>query len=694
MNWNIITTAPLWLWLLGIIAGLLASWVLYGGSKIRSEAPKLRWLLGALRTTSITLLAFLLLGPMLKTKKKIKEEPLIVFAQDNSSSIVNGADSTWVREEYLPAVTQLENDLKENFHVENIRFGERVSTNDNILFTDRETNFEDLSKEVKTRYQHRNLKALVIASDGGYNIGKDPKYLFHESQFPIYTIALGDSVYKPFIELVRLDVNPTVLKGNSFPVILNLNFINSPNSAYIIEAFAGEKHLDQQIIRINGRKEFKKVNFTLKAEKAGNLKLKFVIRKNNAPEVRPIKEINRWIKVLDQKQKVALLKAGPQPDIAAVKEAISNMGNYEMNVFSYDQNGFKSVDYDLVILYQPNKYFKQIKEVVSDCKDQRINMLLVLGTQTDYQLLNSMNVGFDFSVKSSVYEDAYAIANPNFSLFSYPEEEAKKFNYFPPLRVPLITISGKGDTEVLMSQKLGDLDTKRPLIAFTKVENQKVGLIAGESIWRWKLADYEQNQSHENFQLLISKMIKYLSVKIDRRALRVDVPEELNDSQELLVGAELYNSSMEKVNHVPIQFVLKDENAKEYSYEMLASNDSYRLNAGALKPGLYKWTATTKLGNQSMKEQGEVLVKQINLEQNGQSVNHELLKQIAQQTGGKYFSAKDLKGLEEDLKANKGATVVHYQDIYLDFVSIVYILAFIVLILSIEWLLRKYYGLK
>lgn len=693
MNWNIITSAPLWFLPLGILLAIALAWVVYSGPKFKEEMPRLRWLLGGLRALAIFLLCLLLFGPILKTQESFREDPIVLFAQDNSESVVAGADSSFVKGDYIREKDRLIDELEKYYEVDRITFGEDAKLSDSIDFNEQLTNFDGLAKTINTHYQHRYVKALIIASDGAYNSGKNPLYAFGQFQYPIYTIALGDTVQYPDIEILNLKHNATVLKGNLFPVEVGLSFLNTPNTNYSVELYMDGKLVEKKRVFADSKDFYKNVSFQVKAENGGNKSLEVKVYGTDKDGKRLEKNFKSWIKVLDQKQKVAILIEAPHPDVAALKGAIGHIGNFEAEVYNIADFKKAVKPYDLMILYQVGKSSKEWDRVFAEAKKYKTSLLLVLGMQTNVQLLNEQQEGFEFSGKKGVYEDAYPVFAKGFSLFKFDDKEQEVIETFPPLRIPLINISGKAQTEVWVKQKIGSLKTDRPLIAFTDVEHQKIGLIAGESIWRWKMANYQNEQTHADYQSLIAKMVKYLSVKKDNSALRVDIPSELAHNKALKIEASLYNASMEKVNNVPLQFTLTDEAGESLAFEMSASGDHYYLDAGKLSPGLYKWEASAKLGNTKYDERGELLIKEINIEQIGSKFNHELLKNIALQSGGKMIYPNDMESLVKLLKEDRGASIVHYQANYKKLIDFALLLSLVIVLFIIEWFLRKYNGI-
>src|ERR1035438_965870 len=106
MNFSLYIDYPIWFVAFCFLAGAGYSFLLYRKEKRFSETPKwVRRILPVLRFVTVTLLAFFLLDPLLKNITRTVEKPIIIFAQDNSESIVTGKDSTFYKTEYLKNIS-------------------------------------------------------------------------------------------------------------------------------------------------------------------------------------------------------------------------------------------------------------------------------------------------------------------------------------------------------------------------------------------------------------------------------------------------------------------------------------------------------------------------------------------------------------------------------------------------------------
>ena len=108
------------------MAGILASMALYYHERDNEFPAWLKRLLGVNRFLLVSIIAFLLLSPLLKVISHQSEKPIIVFAHDNSMSVVLGNDSAFYRDAYRDALNAMLEELHTDYELSLFTFGEEV----------------------------------------------------------------------------------------------------------------------------------------------------------------------------------------------------------------------------------------------------------------------------------------------------------------------------------------------------------------------------------------------------------------------------------------------------------------------------------------------------------------------------------------------------------------------------------------
>jgi len=104
-----LTYSPLYLLIVIPLAAFLAWWM-YRGTQ--DTLPRMgRIFLTIFRFVVLSLLAILLLEPLLSSKKVIVFPPIVALVQDNSESLLIQRDSTFVKEELKGLLKQFEQEF-------------------------------------------------------------------------------------------------------------------------------------------------------------------------------------------------------------------------------------------------------------------------------------------------------------------------------------------------------------------------------------------------------------------------------------------------------------------------------------------------------------------------------------------------------------------------------------------------------
>ena len=152
---------------------------------------------------TVFLLTFFLLNPFVSSLLIEKEKPIIVIAIDQSESMQNTSDIDVLSKQ----INDLQEKLSENHQLELYSFGNEVNPLDSFRFDQKKTDYSAFFQYLEDLYKNRNLAAVVFASDGLYNMGKNPIYMNYPFQAPLYAIALGDTTPRKDLLISNLTHN-------------------------------------------------------------------------------------------------------------------------------------------------------------------------------------------------------------------------------------------------------------------------------------------------------------------------------------------------------------------------------------------------------------------------------------------------------------------------------------------------------
>ena len=686
---NIVSPYPLWYFLFCVVLGALMAFLLYKNDKKLSEFSKLtKGVLFGLRFLCISLLAAMLLSPLLKYFSKTVEKPIIIIAQDNSSSMLMASDSSYVKVELQQQLERVKNELAEDYRVETYWFDERIQSNKGTPdFSGKITDFDVLFESIEQRFVNRNVGGLLLLSDGIYNQGNSPIYSTQSFDFPIFTLGIGDTNKYVDVQLRNLRNNKLAFLGNEFPVQFDVKSQKLPVGELKLSVYRGATLITTKQIEGLKKDGLATQKLTLKAEVVGKQQYTVLIETVEGERNILNNKINFYIDVLDGRQKLLLLGMSPHPDLGALKAAIQSNENYELASSIYSEYSGSFDQYDLVILHQAaNARLVSIDQKMKQLLASSKPLLLFGGAWKNIELLK------DISGKSggrNSVNEVQASVNESFSLFTV-DQDIRKLSNFPPLTTEASQLVKSNGNQTLLTQKIGAVSTSYPLLSFYEVQDSKIGRFTGEGIWKWRIANFQEAGNHDVFNRFVCKVVQYMAVKADRSFFRVSTINELYENESINFSAQLFNPSYELVNETDVSLELKNEEGKSFSFTMNRSSETYQLTIPSLEPSTYSYTAATTFQGKRYEETGVFTVKELRLEAMNTEADYQLLNQLALRSKGEMLSRENLPKFKELLNSREDVTSVSYMNEEVqDIINLQWLFFLILALLSIEWFVRK-----
>lgn len=644
-----------------------------------------------LRAVLVAFLAFLLIGPILKLTNNIFEKPTLVFLVDNSQSVSETLDSL-ERQKILEQLGNARTSIEKAGYTVAIQ---------NLLAKEGATAFNhptsDIGGAIRTvtsDFEGKNLAGIVLLSDGIYNSGASP--LYSPIRIPVSTIGLGDTTQRTDLVLKNLAFNKIAYQGNKYPLRAEVQSIGLLNQDIKVSVFQNNKLLTQQL-RNSGNKSLLGFDFQLDAVEKGLQQISVVVEPHALEANKRNNRSSAFIEVVEGKKKILVIAPAPHPDLKALRSVVEKNSNYEFilhipGVQEVESSLLQPGKADLIIFHEVLDKQRKTSALYAKLSKGPSSLLTIITGGTDLRSLSANGLPLIFE-NTAQRDEVTPVINPLFRNFGFAENVSNSISNYPPVTVPFGKFSFPSSASVLLYQRIGNVTTDRPLILTYDDNGRKTGVIISDGVWRWRLNEFLESEKTVAFDEVFSKLIQYLSSQEDKRKFRsFPIQNEFTDSEQVTFESQVYNDLYEQVYGNKIDLKITDKNGKVTSFNYVTSPGGTRYRIGGMSEGVFSYEAATVLDGKRETARGEFLVTAQNIESQNLTADFGLLRKLAAETGGKFYNTNQINKLVEDVTKVEARSLIHSEDSFNPLINLKWVFFLILLIVSLEWFLRKFLG--
>ena len=673
---------------LGLILILVYSIFVY-----KTTLPQIRiWLKSILvfiRALALILIYLLLFDPILITTTKNKIEPKNLIFIDNSKSIKFIGNNSEVNK-----ILNLSEDLKTQVtNSELFTFSNEIKSLKNIdslNFNNSPTQFENIIRQIK---KTQNVASVTIISDGLNNQGVDITNETAQLGIPFFTIGVGDTATEKDIEVQKITANEFIYSGRKTEIEVSISNKNLTGDKAEVQLIENGKLISQQEI-ILSETGINRLRFSYSNETEGEHKLVINSILNGKENNIQNNTKSILVNILPSKQKIAVISGGPSADLSIIITTLSKFEDYEIfpivqtggNKFLNDKNDLKVIkEAEIIFLVGfPSKSTNAnlLKSVFSEISNPNKSVFLAFSNNIDLDILNDYKNILPFGITQISNTFGEAQISPQNIAYSIigNSEEIKNWEKLPPINFTKTKINPTADSQVLLIEN----SAQNPIL-FTNSTKQKFIVLNSANFWKWKI-----QTSEKQFQLwdnLIINSIKWLSINKDNQKFNLKTQKKVYSiGEKVMFSANYYDDTFEPVNDAIIEIEISSE------------NNSHKVVLNSLGNGLYegefipnksgKYNYKTEINNS--KFSNSFIVEPVEIENIVKSSDRNFLRQLASLTNGSYFDLTNSSELSNKLNLlyeNKISYNSTDNELRLSFLHL--ILLIVILLFTIEWLLRK-----
>jgi len=334
--------------------------------------------------------------------------------------------------------------------------------------------------------------------------------------------------------------------------------------------------------------------------------------------------------------------------------------------------------------------------------ERRRPMFIIGGRDLDYARLLAMAPSCPLSVvaASPMEEELEFSFDPSHAdsplLDLGPSIGTDIWNHLPPVFATQSIYQPRDGTTVLGYLKRHDSAHPQAILALRNIGGTKSLAFMGYGIWRWRLMAQTSPESASLMTSFLPSVVRWLTSQSEGKVVRIaPIKDQFSSGEPIGFTAQVYNENMQPIDDASVHLRVGGANQ---SFEIdLHPTGSGRYEGALTVVGEGEFTFNGQArhdGTELGKDAGTFLVGGLNLEFLDTRLNADLLRQLANRSGGYYFSGDDIRGLQRaldtlrELSPIEQRTLLTYQ---LERWPVM--LALVALCLLAEWTIRKRRGM-
>ena len=723
-----------------VIAALAVAFVSYRVLRSR-VAWRERAVLGALRVAALGIILFCIFRPVLVVKAAVAQQNVVGILIDDSRSmqLPEGNSGTLtradrVRETFANPDSPAMKALSEKFLVRTFRFSSssaRVNAAGDLTFNGTQTRLANAIQSARQELAGLPVSGLVLVTDGADTTDAtvaDALLASKADALPVFTVGVGQETLARDIQIGRVQTPRTALKGTSLLVDAIITQTGYAGQTVALDVEDGGRIVGSQPVRLpaDGDPISVRVKFTATEPGPRIFRLKVapqtgeVVTQNNQRDVQ--------IDIRDRKERILYYEGEPRFEMKFARQAIKDDKNLELVTLQRTaENKYLRLDVDAAGVELAAGFPKTREELfayrglvlgsveasafnadqlrmIAEFVDVRGGGLLLLGGARAFAeggfagtplaemmpVLLSRGGGAFSHVK--VHPTRAGQAHAVTQLGDTEQASAERWKSMPPLStVNLIEEIKPGATTLLSGTD--DRRRERVVLAYERYGRGKSVAFPVQDSWMWQMhaTMRVEDQTHENFwRQLLRWLVDGVPDAVETRPLT----DRVEPGQPVVLTADVVDPRFVELNDASVVATVTSPSGKNVTVPMQWTgerNGQYRASFDTSETGFYKATIdAARAGKPVGSAVTHVRAVADDAEYFDATMHAPLLKRIAQDTGGRFYTSDKIASLGDDLKySGRGVTAVEERELW----HMPILLIALIGIICAEWSLRRIWRL-
>ena len=723
---------PLWILALGVVAagGLLLWHVRRNRGLLSGTRPLVIWML---ETGMVALLLFLLWHPAISIATLRPQQNVVAVMVDDSRSMAI-REGSQTRSAQAAAVLdrKLLAALGQKFQVRLYRFGkeaERIQKTSQLTAAAPASRIGDSLEQVLAESATIPLGAVVLLSDGADNSGGidlDTISKIRRRRIPVNTIGFGREKAEKDIEVMDAVLPGHALPDSRLSALVTFRQYGYTGQRATLSVRDAGRVLASREVKLKGEGAPQSEALLFNAGLAGPKTLEISIEPLPGEENRDNNSIHRLVDVETRRPRILYMEGEPRWEFKFIRRAAEDDRSLQLaSLLRTTQNkiyrqgfsdpheleeGFPGKPEELfafeglIIGSVEATYFTQTQQdLIREFANRRGGGILFLGgryalSEGGYlhsplaELLpvrlleNKGTFHRDFSDQKLTAQGRDSLIC---RLLEDPERNAARWSSMPQLANYNEVGEAKPGAVTLMDVVPAG-HRPMPLLVTENYGRGRTALFATSGSWRWRMWQDHNDTTHATFW---QQLLRYLVSDSPGRVAGSTPRAVLSDETKVTLRAEVRDKAFEPVPNAVVEAHIVGPDGAATSIEMTPQpleEGVYTTEWNAEKAGSYVAEIVAGRDKEELGRDVVVFRREDGVAENFRTAqNRELLEKLAEQTGGRYYTAANAARLPEEISYSEaGITTRETKDLW--DMPVVFLLA--LLLRGSEWVLRRRWG--
>jgi uncharacterized membrane protein len=717
-----------------IVAALVLAFVSYRVLRSRVEWRR-RGVLALLRVAALAVILFCLFRPVLVVKAAVTQQNVVGVLIDDSRSMQiadeGGTRGEFVRRTFGDSNSAIMQSLSDKFLVRTFKFSSavsRISGASELAFDGTQTRLASAIESARQELAGLPVSGLVIVSDGADTTNAsvaDALLASKADSLPVFTVGVGKETLSHDIQIGRVSTPRTALKGTSLLVDAVVTQTGYAGQTVTLDVEDSGRIVGSQPVRLPADGDPMAVRVRFTASDAGPRVFRLKITPQAGEVVTQNNQRDVQIDVRDRRERILYFEGEPRWEMKFVNRAVADDPNLQLVTLQRTAEnkylrlgvngpdelvaGFPRTREELfafrgVILgsIEASAFTADQLRMLAEFADVRGGGLLLLGGPRAFAeggyagtpLADAMPVTLasgkstpaaaaELKVHPTRAGEAHAVTQLGETL----EASADRWKSLREL-TSVNAIDGlKPGATVLLSGTDGRRD--RVVLAYERYGRGKSIAFPVQDSWHWQMdpAARAGDKTYENFW---RQMLRWLVDGVPDQVECLPAADRVEPGQRVALTAEVADNRFVDLNDAQVVAHVSSPSGQKIDVPMSWTgerNGEYRASFPTELAGWYQATVdATRDGKTVGSSTMHVRAAPDDAEYFDAAMHAPMLRRIAQETGGRFYTSSDMASLPEDVKySGRGVTAVEERELWH---MPALLLLFIVLVCT-EWGLRR-----